>query len=252
MTPSGSSQATEFAQVHGHPGEGARAWAIWHAWLPVALLLFAMGFAAGSALRPAWLRDGVAGFALMALALALTLSLRRARGRVARHREGALGESRVAEALSRLPASHHVFHGYPFAGTGRGGGRDLDHVVVGPTGCFLVETKNWPAPLQILEGRLVSEGRSYPGAGLAEWAGIATRFSDHLREGSGLRVDVTPVICLAKGRIDGMPLHASGVWICGPDQITSLIRGGEGNALPDALLDRLAGRLAESYKATKE
>ncbi|MGI8889878.1 MAG: nuclease-related domain-containing protein [Chthoniobacterales bacterium] len=58
------------------------------------------------------------------------------RERAARRR-GQAGECPVAGTLDRLPDQFFVFHDVT---TGIG---NLDHVVIGPTGLFLIETKNW-------------------------------------------------------------------------------------------------------------
>ncbi|RLG70578.1 MAG: hypothetical protein DRO11_05985 [Methanobacteriota archaeon] len=52
--------------------------------------------------------------------------------------QGASGEELVAEKLSQLPSSYQVFNDVTLPGYGA----NLDHVVVGPTGVFVVETKS--------------------------------------------------------------------------------------------------------------
>jgi hypothetical protein len=52
-------------------------------------------------------------------------------------RKGAVGEKSVAHTLSKLPDEFRVVNDLPTP-TG-----NLDHVVIGPTGVFVVETKNW-------------------------------------------------------------------------------------------------------------
>jgi hypothetical protein len=65
---------------------------------------------------------------------------------------GAGGEYDVGVVLSRLPQEFHVFNGLGFyAG-------DVDHIVVGPTGVFVVETKNHPGTISLRDGRLCRNG----------------------------------------------------------------------------------------------
>lgn len=52
--------------------------------------------------------------------------------------QGASGEELVAEKLSHLPPSYRVFNDVTLPGYGA----NLDHVVVGPTGVFVIETKS--------------------------------------------------------------------------------------------------------------
>lgn len=64
----------------------------------------------------------------------------------ARWAAGAVGENIVADALARLGNDHVLIHNLPLDGRG-----DADHVVVGPSGVVVVETK-------YLAGRVVCQG----------------------------------------------------------------------------------------------
>jgi hypothetical protein len=64
----------------------------------------------------------------------------------ARWAAGALGENIVGDALAQLGHEHFVIHNLPLAGRG-----DVDHVVVGPAGAVVIETK-------YLAGRIVCRG----------------------------------------------------------------------------------------------
>ena len=54
-------------------------------------------------------------------------------------RKGAEGEGLTADDLSNLPDTYSVFHDLTHPSIGG----NIDHVVVGPTGVFALETKNW-------------------------------------------------------------------------------------------------------------
>ena len=65
---------------------------------------------------------------------------------------GAIGEETVINALSRLPDEYHLFNDVNLRFSPPIHWREkndyikssqIDHIVVGPTGLFLVETKNW-------------------------------------------------------------------------------------------------------------
>ncbi|HEX6262725.1 MAG TPA: nuclease-related domain-containing protein [Actinomycetota bacterium] len=66
---------------------------------------------------------------------------------------GLHGERAVAKALERLPAGYRVIHDLDI---GRG---NVDHVVIGPTGVFAIETKAWSGRLLARAGRLLHNGR---------------------------------------------------------------------------------------------
>jgi len=59
-----------------------------------------------------------------------------AEAEAARWAAGASGEQIVSDALAQLEADHVVIHNLPIAGRG-----DADHVVVGPAGVIVIETK---------------------------------------------------------------------------------------------------------------
>lgn len=54
-----------------------------------------------------------------------------------RWERGAEGETQVAKILTKLPDEYHVIHDLSTPGG------NLDHVVVGPTGVFVLDAKNW-------------------------------------------------------------------------------------------------------------
>lgn len=72
---------------------------------------------------------------------------------------GALGEREVGAALARLPEGWSVFHAVP-VGSGEA---DVDHLVVGPGGVFVINTKRHPgASLAIYERAVLVNGVKQP------------------------------------------------------------------------------------------
>lgn len=78
------------------------------------------------------------------------------------HRLGLLGERTVAQYLGQLAAhGYHIYHDLP--AEGRTGSFNLDHVVVGPSGLFVVETKTRRKPnaeAQNKDHKVVYDGKS--------------------------------------------------------------------------------------------
>ena len=92
----------------------------------------------------------------LALGLLFVLQRLAGRGRVLdpeRLRRGISGEEAVADALAGLPSSYWVLHG---VSTGHG---DVDHVVIGPTGVFALETKAWDGKFYRSRGQLYCNGK---------------------------------------------------------------------------------------------
>jgi hypothetical protein len=93
---------------------------------------------------------------LLALGLLFVLERLAGKGRVLdpeRLRRGIRGEEAVANALAALPTSYWVLHG---VATGHG---DVDHVVIGPTGVFALETKAWDGKFYRSRGQLYCNGK---------------------------------------------------------------------------------------------
>lgn len=138
------------AQVHGVPGEWARVKGVVLGMWPNFVGVFVAGFALAL-----WIW-GHAGIGAVTFAVAVAFSCWAAtRGlrRVERFFKGARGEEKVAGVLAGLPDGYHVFNDFK-AGSGY-----VDHVVLGPTGVFSVETKCWSGEVTVEEGSVLINGR---------------------------------------------------------------------------------------------
>ena len=71
--------------------------------------------------------------------------------------KGAEGERSTAEALAALPAdSWTVMHDVAWPGRPRA---NIDHVVVGPGGVFVIDSKNWAGRVEVRDHQLRQDGR---------------------------------------------------------------------------------------------
>lgn len=70
--------------------------------------------------------------------------------------QGAEGEVAVARALEALPEGWVALHDLPWPGRQRA---NLDHVVVGPGGVFIVDAKNWSGRIEVRDQVLLQNGR---------------------------------------------------------------------------------------------
>lgn len=74
----------------------------------------------------------------------------------AKWEQGAEGEVAVARALEALPEGWIVLHDLPWPGRQRA---NLDHVVVGPAGVFVVDAKNWTGRIEVRDQVPTQNGR---------------------------------------------------------------------------------------------
>lgn len=106
---------------------------------------------------------------------------------------GAEGERRTAEALSALPSeTWTVFHDLRWPGRRYA---NVDHVVVGPPGVFVIDSKNWSGTVAIRDGVLRCNGyaKEKQVSDAAEAALAVSRLTPLLRPDL-----VKPVLCFVR------------------------------------------------------
>jgi len=135
--------------------------------------------------------------------------------RFERWERGAEVEERTAEALAALPPGWVVLHEVAWPGRRYA---NIDHVVVGPGGVFVIETKNWNAEVSLGNGALWRSGRPQPWA--LEGVRHATSAIDAAVRGVRPMV-IHPVLCF----IQDCPLEGvcAGVLVCTQANVVSLL-----------------------------
>lgn len=183
----------------------------------------------------------VAGALLVLLGAAVALLCRLLRPGLDSFLKGAQGEEWVARELQFLPSTFAVFHGVevPVAhGTEFGG--DCDHVVVGPTGIFVVETKNWNGCVTVESGRVLYDGREPSRPPLDQVKESARLVREFLGRELQREVAVTPVLCLAANTLDGKTQGAGGVIVCNARFLNAVLEQGSERPLDDAFREGVA------------
>lgn len=133
--------------------------------------------------------------------------------------KGSEGEGKVEIELNKLPQDYFVFHDLP---TGRG---NIDHVIIGPTGVFIVETKNWKGKPWMKEG--VLHLGKYPCPQLSKQAFSCAMFLNEYLKRCGLSVYVTAVLCLVQREARSFKARAGHVEIVGLNGLTELVSLGK-------------------------
>ena len=204
------------AQIHGVPGEWARVKGMALGMWPLFVGIFFVGFALAT-----WIW-GPSGFGAVLFAIAAVscywCGLRGLR-RVERFFKGARGEEKVAGGLAGLPAGYHVFNDFS-AGNGY-----VDHVVVGPTGVYSVETKYWAGDVTVDDGSVLVNGRlpsrdPVPQA-LKECELVRVRLA-----GLGWKGKVVPILVFASDNFRFSAIEVGGAVIMNSSGIVKSITSG--------------------------
>lgn len=213
------SRTEAFAVVHGSPGTRVRFVGLVRLFWPFAAGMFVAGYLARCGLPAPGIAPFAAGVALLVLAGVVWWLHGRAVARFGAFLKGARGEELVARELALLPGGFEVFHGVPDPA----GGGDFDHVVSGPGGVALVETKYWSGPVTYVDGELLARGVRPTRSPIAQVRREAARLQARL---AALGVDglhVLPVICLAGDPFAEEWLEADGLVVCNCRSLCALL-----------------------------
>lgn len=183
--------------------------------------------AAGAGVVAAGAATWWTGFVVALVAFGLHLAYTRFRpGRVTAWRRGAWAERRTGRRLARLdPAGFHVLHDRALP-DGSKSTTNLDHLVVGLTGVYVVVSRRvrWGAQLRVERRRLWVGPRA---AGRV--VGVATRAADAVAEllsaDAGYDVDVTPMVVVHGARVPREGIEHGGVVFHAAGAIPRAIRG---------------------------
>jgi len=225
-----------YATVYGSPGTLARLEGLIRTQWPLLAAVAVAGYLMRAAYPAPPLPLPVTGALFLLLALAVAATTVRSRSRLQAFLKGAKGEEITARQLSLLPEDYAVFHGVTIKHGRRGKHQslDFDHVVVGPNGIFLVETKNWSDRITIKDGTLLYGEQEPSRPPLDQVKSGAKSLERFLASTTGSEIPVHPLLCFASNNLPNGQQGAVGVLICNADLLNEAIAGYNENSCSDA------------------
>jgi len=165
-------------------------------------------------------------------------------------RLGQQGELVVGQSLEELRAhGYQVFHDIP------GDGHNIDHVLVGPGGLFVIETKTRRKPGG--DARVTYDGIHLRVCGqipdrdpIAQTKAAAQEMKRIIRDGLGLDIQVRPVLVYPGWFIDPVP-DGLGIWILNEKALCSWIRN-EHRSLEDVRVTQIADVIARYVRSAAD
>ncbi len=159
------------------------------------------------------------------------------------------GEMYIAQELQLLWAKgFRVFHDLP------ANGFNIDHVVVGPTGVYAVETKTWvKRGADDKSHQVIFNGQrlQFPGyvtdEPVRQAVAQAKWLSDFLSKSTGVRLDANPVICIPGWWVEGQ--HKGDVVVLsGKDCWKYFVGEGRQIVLDEARIDAISYQLDQKCR----
>jgi hypothetical protein len=206
------------AAIHGVPGEQARARGVLRAFLPLMGVVFLAGLLLG--LAAPRIPPFFVGIGLLVVGALLFWNVRDGLRHVNAFFKGARGEERVAFLLEALPAGYHLFHDFSCARR-----ETIDHVVVGPRGIFVVETKCWGGRVTCQEGALLVNGVDPSRPPIEQAKKSASLVDAFCAKHVSSALACTAVVCFASNTLEQGYLVVDGVAICNASELTAVILG---------------------------
>ncbi len=228
MSTTSSKSPPKFARVVGSPGARVRLLGLLRTLWPLALIMTAIGYLIRAALPAPALSPTATGLLFLALAAGVAAVANHSRTRLQNYIKGARGEESVARSLALLPPQWHIFHGIAIGRELGGGGADIDHVAVGPTGVFVIETKNWSGAISAEHNTLLCDGVAPDRNPLEQVKTATAALRDRLRD-TGETDDtpplpVIPVLCFTGSTALNNITGLAGVIICTEDRLCGILQ----------------------------
>jgi hypothetical protein len=240
MTPTIQGVGGRFARTYGSPGQRARLVGLAGVAWPFFVAAAATGYLVRAAIPSPRLTAPAAGLGLILLGVALAVIARFLRPRLEAFVKGAQGEEWVARELTFLPSSYQIFHGLVLPGRdGEPPDGDVDHVVVGPTGVFVVETKNWSGHITVEQGRILYDGKQPDRPPLEQVRQRVESLRRILKKELGADVEVSPILCFATNTLDGKTQGVGGVVVCNARYLPAVIEDSMERPMDAARAERI-------------
>lgn len=231
--------SSRFAQVYGSPGEAPRVLGLLRAFWP----LLAICFAAGWLVR-AWFPFPALGvsqvgvlFFLVAVAAAILLAW--GDRRLGNFLKGAKGEEWVAHELSFLGPECAVFNGLRLGG----GKQNFDHIIVGPAGVFVVETKNWKGSVEFRDGKLYAGGKEPSRPPLKQVKAATVELISFLEEAGCGDLPIHSVLCFLGTKLPEEIMNVNGVVVCTGQRLADVLQENFNEPISESVREQVVGEL---------
>lgn len=212
--------SSRFARVYGSPGEAPRVLGLLRAFWPLLVICFITGYLLRALLPLPRLETSHVGILFILVAVATALLLAWGDRRLGNFLKGAKGEEWVAHELAFLSSEYTVFNGLRLGG----GKQNFDHIIVGPAGVFVVETKNWKGSVEFREGKLYAGGKEPSRPPLKQVKAATAELVAYMKECGCAELPVHSVLCFLETQLPEEVLNVNGVVVCSGHRLIDVLQ----------------------------
>jgi hypothetical protein len=236
------SLSSSFAQVYGSPGEAPRVLGLLRAFWPLLLVCLVTGYLLRALVPVPVLGLSQIGILFFLVAVIAGILLAWGDRRLGNFLKGAKGEEWVAHELSFLSSDYAVFNGLRL-GNGK---QNFDHIIVGPSGVFVVETKNWKGSVEFRDGKLYAGGKEPSRPPLKQVKAATAELVAWLAEHGCGEFPVNSVLCFLGTKLPEDVMNVNGVVVCKGDRLTGVLHESFEEPISDPIRNQIVSELKKA------
>lgn len=210
---------SQFAMVHGSAGEAPRVMGILKAFWPLLVISTLLGYLIREALPFSFLSLSQVGIAFIFLSIIGAVLLTIGDKKLSNYLKGAKGEESVLRELTFLSSDYTIFNGIRLDN----GRYNFDHIVVGPSGVFIIETKNWNGHVQFLDGEVQIDGKKINFSPINQVKGEASELSNFFDTHNIPLFSIKTVLCFVDSKLDESISNVNGVIVCNKSSLRNVL-----------------------------
>lgn len=214
------SLSQRFARVYGSPGEVPRVLGLLRAFWPLLVVCFVTGYLVREILPVSRMNMSQVGILFVLVGVVTSFLLVWGERRLGNFLKGAKGEEWVAHELAFLSSEYAVFNGLRLSG----GQENFDHIIVGPAGVFVVETKNWKGSVEFRGGKLFAGGKEPSRPPLKQVKAATAELADYLDQKGCATLPIHSVLCFLGTRLPEDLMNVNGVVVCSGTRLVEVLQ----------------------------
>ena len=239
METSKESLSSRFARVYGSPGEAPRVLGLLRAFWPLLLVCLVTGYLLRALLPAPALSQSQVGVLFFLVAVTSAILLAWGDRRLGNFLKGAKGEEWVAHELAFLDSGYTVFNGLRL----NDGKQDFDHIVVGPAGIFVVETKNWKGSVEFRGGKLFAGGKEPSRPPLKQVKAATAELISFIDDAGYGEIPVHSVLCFITTQLPEEIMNVNGVVVCSGACLINVLQETFDDPISDTMRDQVVCEL---------